>query len=135
MFMSINISYNEYIHMYVLNISKYVYECKHTGWQRPIGCLKLQVIFRKRATNYGALLRKMTFNDKASYGSSPSCMYVVVRAYWGMNDIILVMIVDSHICACVCMRSNVRVGVWVCACMCVWIGVCTRYLLTATLSS
>jgi len=23
-----------------------------TGWQRPIGCLKSQVIFRKRATNY-----------------------------------------------------------------------------------
>jgi len=31
-----------------------------TGWRRPIGCLKLQVIFRKRATNYRALLRKMT---------------------------------------------------------------------------
>ena len=26
-----------------------------TGWRRPIGCLKLQVIFRKRATNYRAL--------------------------------------------------------------------------------
>ena len=25
-----------------------------TGWQRPIGCLKLQVIFRKRATNHRA---------------------------------------------------------------------------------
>jgi len=31
-----------------------------TGWRRPVGCLKLQVIFRKRATNYRALLRKMT---------------------------------------------------------------------------
>jgi len=29
-----------------------------TGWRRSIGCLKLQVICRKRATNYGALLRK-----------------------------------------------------------------------------
>jgi len=27
-----------------------------TGWRRPIGCFKLQVIFRKRATNYRALL-------------------------------------------------------------------------------
>jgi len=44
-----------------------------TGWQRPIGCLKLQVIFRQRATNYRALLQKMTYNDKASYGSSPPC--------------------------------------------------------------
>ena len=32
------------------------------GWRRPRGCLKLQVIFRKRATNYRALLRKMTCN-------------------------------------------------------------------------
>ena len=38
-----------------------------------IGCLKLQVIFRKRACNYRALLRKMTYEDKASYGSSPPC--------------------------------------------------------------
>jgi len=37
-------------------------------------CLKFQVSFRKRATNYRALLRKTTFNDKASYGSSPTCI-------------------------------------------------------------
>ena len=47
-----------------------------TGWQRPIGCLKLQVIFRKRATDYRALLRKMTCKDKASYESSPPCSHV-----------------------------------------------------------
>ena len=29
-----------------------------TGWQRCRGCFKLQVSFRKRATNYRALLRK-----------------------------------------------------------------------------
>jgi len=29
-----------------------------TGWPRPIGCLKLQVSFRKRAINYRALLRE-----------------------------------------------------------------------------
>jgi len=45
-----------------------------TGWRRPIGCLKLQVIYRKRATNYRALLRKTTHKDKASYGSSPPCI-------------------------------------------------------------
>jgi len=33
----------------------------------------LQFIFRKRATNYRALLRKMTCKDKASYVSSPPC--------------------------------------------------------------
>ena len=31
-----------------------------TGWRRHTGCLKLQFIFRKRATNCRALLRKMT---------------------------------------------------------------------------
>jgi len=43
------------------------------GWRRLIGCLKLQVIFRTRATNYRAFLRKMTYEDKASYDSTPSC--------------------------------------------------------------
>ena len=46
-----------------------------TGWQRPIGCLKLQVIFRKRAKKYRALLWKMTYKDKASYDSTPPCTY------------------------------------------------------------
>jgi len=48
----------------------------NTGWRRPRGCLKLQFIFRKRATNYRALMRKMTYKDKASYGSSPPCMNI-----------------------------------------------------------
>ena len=48
-------------------------ECRATGWQRLTGCLKLQVIFRKRATNYRALLRKMTYEDKPSYASWPPC--------------------------------------------------------------
>jgi len=54
---------------------------RNTGWRRPIGCLKLQFIFRKRATNYRALLRKMTHKDKASYGSSPPCM-------WEISDLV-----------------------------------------------
>jgi len=37
------------------------------------GCLKLRVIFRKRATHYRALLLKVTYEDKAFYGSSPPC--------------------------------------------------------------
>jgi len=51
-----------------------------TGWRRPIECLKLQVLFRERATNYRALLRKMTYADKASYGSSPLCSTRIHRA-------------------------------------------------------
>ena len=45
-----------------------------TEWRTPLGCLKLQVIFRKRATNYMALLRKITCEDKASYDSTPPCI-------------------------------------------------------------
>jgi len=33
----------------------------------------LQVILCKRATNYRALWREMTYKDKASCGSSPPC--------------------------------------------------------------
>ena len=32
----------------------------NTGWRRPIGCRKSRVIFRNRATDYRALLRKLT---------------------------------------------------------------------------
>ena len=44
-----------------------------TGWRRVIGCLKSQVIFRKRVTNYRVLLRKITYEDKASYDPTPPC--------------------------------------------------------------
>jgi len=37
-------------------------EITWSGWRRPIGCLKLQVIFRKRATNYRPLLRSRRNN-------------------------------------------------------------------------
>jgi len=43
----------------------------HTGWRRLIGCLTLQVIFRKRATNYRALSQKISYKDKASYDPTP----------------------------------------------------------------
>jgi len=55
----------------------------HTaGWPRLIECLTLQGIFRKRATNYRALLRKMTSKDKASYGSSPPSVCVWCVCVW-----------------------------------------------------
>ena len=44
------------------------------GWSRPINCLKLQVIFGKRATKNRAPCQKMTYNDKASCASLPPCM-------------------------------------------------------------
>jgi len=45
------------------------------GWRRPMGCLKLQVIFRKKATHHRAFLRGKIHNDKASYGSLPPCRW------------------------------------------------------------
>ena len=53
-----------------------------TRWRRLIGCLKLQVIDRKRATNYRALLQKMTYKDKASYGSLPPCICLITAPWY-----------------------------------------------------
>jgi len=44
-----------------------------TGWRRFIGCLKLQVIFRKRATDSMALLRKMTHEERVVPDLNQSC--------------------------------------------------------------
>jgi len=49
-----------------------------TGWRSCTGWLKLQVSFRKWATNYRALLRKMTYKYKASL---PPCTRWT-RAYY-----------------------------------------------------
>ena len=65
------------------------------GWRRLIGCLKLQVVFRKRATNYRALLRKMTYEDKASYHSMPPCRSRVCKHHYKY------VYVCMHICTCV----------------------------------
>ena len=46
-----------------------------TGWRKPIGFRKLQVIFRKKAADYRALLQKMKCGDMACYGSSPPCTH------------------------------------------------------------
>jgi len=61
--------------------------CHATGSRRPKRCIQTQVIFRKRATNYRALLRKMTCADKASYGSSQLCtaIHVYVCTYVRVN--------------------------------------------------
>ena len=48
----------------------------YTGWQTCIGCTKLQVSFRKRAAKKMALLRKITYEDKASCAYSPPCIHI-----------------------------------------------------------
>ena len=53
-----------------------------TEWRRLIGSPKFQIIFHKRATNYRALLRKMTYKDKASYASPQACMRCI---YMNLN--------------------------------------------------
>jgi len=50
-----------------------------TGWRRLIGSPKLQIIFHKRATKYRSLLRKMTYEDKGSYESSPPCTIMITH--------------------------------------------------------
>ena len=51
-----------------------------TGWRRSIGCLISWITFRKLATNYRALLRKMTYKDKGSYESSPPCIGIQIHS-------------------------------------------------------
>jgi len=65
--------------LYIYGGSTSYSQLPHTGWRKLIGCLKLQVIFRKRATNYRALVRKMTCGDKASYDSTPPCRVCCIR--------------------------------------------------------
>jgi len=48
-----------------------------TGGRRIIEWLKLQVVFRKIAANYRALLWKMKCKDKTSYDSTPPCITTV----------------------------------------------------------
>jgi len=87
-----------------------------TGWRRPIGCLKLQVIFRKRATDHKALLRKMIYKDKASYGSSPLCkrLYMYTYSYqhvYTYSYVFLQTCLYMFICIFACVR----------VCLCVWV--------------
>jgi len=48
-----------------------------TGRQRCVGCLKSNISFCKRATNYRDLLQKMNCKDKESCASSPPCAHHV----------------------------------------------------------
>jgi len=80
-----------------------------TGWRRLIGCLKLQVNFRKRATNYRALLQKMTYQDKASYGSSPPCSLILYSPLC-----VFASRAPLCICICVCFTMYLHLGLLYC---------------------
>jgi len=113
-----------------------------TGWRRRIECLELQVIFRKRATNCRALLRKMTYKDKASHGSSPPCtivcalicvhgcaretgrervfVFACMRVFACVYNVTLNTSVCALICVHGCVRERSCEHVFVFACMCVF---------------
>jgi len=74
--------------------------CVCTGWRRLIGCLKLQVIFRKRGTNHRALLRKMTYEDKTCYDSTPPCIWLAYLCVWS-NVRVYVCISSVYLCICI----------------------------------
>jgi len=63
------------------------YKTDDTGWRRCIGCLKLQVFFRKRATNHRALSRKMTSKDKTydTYAAKGPLNIGLFRGKWPLN--------------------------------------------------
>jgi len=96
--------------MYVSNTYIYIYTCichtyshthlatHDTGWRRLIGCLKLQVIFRKRATKYRALWRKMTYEDKASYDSTPPYTNICFIKHRWRIYIYIYMYIYMYIC-------------------------------------
>ena len=63
-------------------LHNFAHFCFCTGWRRLIECLKLQVVFRKKATNHRALLHKMTHQDKASYDSTPPCIRICGIGSW-----------------------------------------------------
>jgi len=121
--------------------STYTHGVKHThidsnthtnSWYRVVKThrmLRLHVIFRKRATNYMALLRKMIYKDKASYDSTPPCTYK--RDILRRNCMSTLYI---HVCVCVCVYIHTYIYIYICiylyiyiyihAYICIYIYVC-----------
>ena len=58
---------------------------ERTEWHKCVGCLELQISFRKRNTNYRALLRKITYKDQAFYGSLPNCRHITSILPWVLH--------------------------------------------------
>ena len=106
-----------------------------TGWRRLIGCLKLQVIFRKRVTNYRALLQKMTYEDTASYDFTPPCSrmsnFLCIVLHWTINWNWWMMNKQRKFeslgwCMCVCVRASIYASMYAYICTCIPIFSCLR---------
>jgi len=102
--------------------------CVYREAKNPITCLNLRDIFRKRATNHRAVLQKMTYEDKASYWSSPPCIpcvYVPV-CMCVYVCVCLSVCVCVYVCVCVLDCWKVLISWCVCVCICVCVFACVR---------
>ena len=111
--------------VYICEMYTHTYMHMCTGCRRLIGCLELQIIFCKRATNYRVLLRKMTYKDKPSYASLPPC--IMKCTHIRKNVCTYVKCTHVRICVCEYLKCT-HVRICVCTyvkCTHVRICVCT----------
>ena len=109
------------IHMYAsTSCEKRSAKMLCTGWRRPIECLKLQVIFRKRATHHRALLRKTTYENKAPCDSTPPCTcicrYICTGVYVHVHTCMHVPR-GRHTCTYVCVYMYICMYMRMCRCI------------------
>ena len=107
---------------------------ENTGLRRLIRCLISWITFCKRATNYRALLRKITFKDKVSYDSTSPCICLTEGLFFYFFLMENMCLTEgpvwkgsaTSVCVCVCVCLCERV--WVCECVSVWVCVyvCVR---------
>jgi len=84
----------------------------YTGWRRLIGYFKLQVVFRKRATNYRALSRKLTYGDKASYDSG-SVKGLFWYTFVSMKPSVLVYMYMQYVQIYIYMHVHIHIYVYI----------------------
>ena len=76
MYIHVYIYINIHIYTYLIYINAHTYVCKYMV-AKTRRMPSVADHFRKRATNYTALLQKMTYGDKAPYDSTPPCIDIV----------------------------------------------------------
>jgi len=94
----------------------------NTGRRRPIGCLKSQVIFCKRAIKARGLLRKMKCKDKASYDSISPCSWSHVVKLSVLKTLISTLWCCVYIYICVCFYTLTG--------LCIYVYICVSILKT-----